>query len=104
MPAYGQASTIWRQEQNGSLVQASVRAAVRDSYLPAKVQEGINLPNNDDSEAQWRRSRRLSLRVRLRPLTTSTKLSRGNSRPWRSLQPFIVRPAVDWTSGLGRSL
>jgi hypothetical protein len=49
------------------LAQARAGAALRDNHLSAHPLDRMILPHNDDSEAQWRRSRRFSLRVRSRP-------------------------------------
>ena len=83
-------------------VHGSASAALRDSHLSAHPLDSMLLPHTDNSEARWRRSRRFSLRVRLRPPTPSTEPSSGDSRPGRPLRPTIVQPVVGWTNGLGR--
>src|SRR4051812_11835786 len=80
----------------------SVANREASSQLPPYRPADMILPDSDDSEATCRPIRRFSLRVRLRPLTTSTKLSSGNSRRWRLLQPLIAQPVVGWTSGQDR--
>src|SRR3954465_13083613 len=81
---------------------ATVANKEASSQLPPYRPADMILPDSDDSEATCRPFRRFSLRVRLRPLTPSTKPSTRNSRRWRLLQPLIAQPVVGWTSGLDR--